>query len=94
MNVSKAYIMLGLILLLFLLAGCSTPVPIKPKFPDVPEKIMELCPELEKLHDDTKLSEVAKIIVDNYSSYYECAVKHEAMVEWYKMQKKIYEDIK
>ena len=55
---------------------------------------MELCSDLEKLKDDAKLSDVAKIIVDNYSSYYECAAKHEAMVEWYKIQKKIYEDIK
>jgi hypothetical protein len=77
-----------------MLSGCSTTVPVKAKFPEVPDKIMELCPDLQRLQDDAKLSDVAKNITVNFSFYYECASKHEAMVEWYKIQKKIYEDIK
>ena len=30
----------------------------------------------------------------NYTTYYECAVKHDAIVEWYKIQKTIYESAK
>ena len=76
------------------LAGCSTTVPVTAKFPEVPNKILETCPDLKKLQDDAKLSDVAKTVTVNYSTYYECAVKHDAFVEWYKIQKKIYEDIK
>ena len=90
MNTSKVYILLSL----FLLVGCSTPVPIKPKFPDVPEKIMELCSDLEKLKDDAKLSDVAKTVTVNYSTYYDCAVKHDGFVEWYQIQKNIFESVK
>jgi hypothetical protein len=37
---------------------------------------------------------VAKIVSSNYSSYYECAVKIDAWIEWYNVQKTIYEGIK
>ena len=94
MNKTRAYMLLGLILLvMFLISGCTT-VPVTAKFPEVPNKILETCPDLKKLQDDAKLSDVAKTVTVNYSTYYECAVKHDAFVEWYKIQKKIYEDIK
>jgi len=79
--------------LLVLLVGCSS-VPVAPKFPEVPEKILQTCPQLEKLKEEPKLSEVAKNITNNYTTYYECAVKHDAFVEWYRIQKKIYESVK
>jgi hypothetical protein len=79
--------------LLVLVTGCSS-VPIAPKFPEVPERILQKCPQLEKLKEEPKLSEVAKNITNNYTTYYECAVKHDAFVEWYRIQKKIYESVK
>jgi hypothetical protein len=79
--------------LLVLVTGCSS-VPVAPKFPEVPERILQKCPQLEKLSEEPKLSEVAKTITNNYTTYYECIVKHDAFVEWYRIQKKIYESVK
>ena len=95
MNKTRAYMMLGLILLaLFFISGCSTTVPVTAKFPEAPAKILEVCPDLQKLNDDAKLSDVAKTVTFNYSTYYDCAVKHDAMIEWYQIQKKIFESVK
>jgi hypothetical protein len=40
------------------------------------------------------LSDVAKTITNNYTTYYECAVKHDAFIEWYNIQKNIFESVK
>lgn len=79
--------------LLVLVTGCSS-VPVAPKFPEVPERILKTCPQLEKLSEDSKLSDIAKTVTNNYTTYYECAVKHDAFIEWYQVQKKIYESVK
>ena len=84
------------IMLLFILAmcaGCSTTVPVVAKFPPVPERLLEKCPNLEKLKDDPQLSDVAKTINNNYTTYYTCAVKNDAWIEWYNVQKNIFEGI-
>ena len=80
--------------LLVLLTGCSSLVPVKAKFPDIPERIMVKCPQLEKVSETPTLSDVAKTITNNYTTYYECAVKHDAFVEWYQTQKRIFESVK
>jgi hypothetical protein len=80
--------------LLVLLTGCSSLVPVKAKFPDVPERIMVKCPQLEKVSETPTLSDVAKTVTNNYKTYYECAVKHDAFVEWYQTQKRIFESVK
>jgi len=83
------------LLIALLLTGCSTLVPTRATFPDVPKEIAEACPDLEKLAAETsKLSEVAGTVTKNYSSYYECQAKHEAWVEWYKAQRQIHESVK
>ena len=87
----KSIIML---LLLISLTGCSTTVPVVAKFPEVPKLLLTKCPNLQELSTDAKLSDVAKTITVNYSSYYECAVKMDAWIEWYSVQKIIYEGIK
>lgn len=79
---------------LLLLTGCSTTVPVTAKFPEVPQKLLEKCPELEKLSGEPKLSDVARTVTLNYTSYYECAVKHDAFIDWYHKQKHIYESVK
>jgi uncharacterized protein YceK len=83
-----------LLIAMLLLSGCSTTVPVTAKFPDIPARLLERCPNLQKLNDETKLSEVAKTVTVNYSTYYDCAVKHDGIVEWYQIQKKIYESVK
>lgn len=77
------------------MTGCATvSVPIKAKFPVMPETLLVTCPQLEQTPEDAKLSDISKIIAKNYTTYYECAVKHDAIVEWYKIQKTIYESAK
>jgi len=55
---------------------------------------MQKCPSLAKLSDDTKLSEIAKTVTSNYTSYHECSIKLDAWIEWYGIQKQIYESVK
>ena len=75
-------------------SGCSTTVPVTAKFPAVPVTLLEKCPTLQKVTDDAKLSDISKTITVNYTTYYECAVKHDAFIDWYQVQKNIYESIK
>ena len=82
------------ILLLTLLIGCSTAVPVTAKFPEVPERLTKKCPQLEKLENEAKLSDISKTITINYSTYYECAVKNDGWIEWYNIQKNIFESVK
>jgi hypothetical protein len=82
------------LLFVLILTGCSTTVPITAKFPDVPERLLVKCPQLEKLENEVKLSDISKTVTNNYTTYYECAVKHDAFVEWYKIQKNIFESVK
>ena len=82
------------LLILFMLVGCSTTVPITAKFPEVPERLKQKCPQLEKLGDEPKLTDVSKTVSINYTTYYECAVKHDGFVEWYEIQKRIFESVK
>lgn len=82
------------VLLIALLTGCSTTVPVVMKFPEPPKFVRESCPNLQKLKDDAKLSDVSRTITLNYTTYYECAVKNDAWIEWYGVQKNIFESVK
>ena len=82
------------LLILIMLVGCSTTVPVTSKFPEVPERLMQKCPQLEKLGNEAKLSDISKTVTINYTTYYECAVKNDAWIEWYNIQKHIFEGIK
>ena len=82
-------------ILLLLMVGCSTTVPVTIKFPESPGTIvMTPCPQLQKLTEDAKLSDISKTITVNYSTYYECAVKNDAWIEWYQKQKIIFDSVK
>jgi hypothetical protein len=82
-----------LMLVVFVLVGCASPVPVSAKFPDAPGKsATTACPQLEKLKDDAKLSDVAKTVTLNYETYYGCAVKADTWIEWYEVQKRIFEN--
>jgi hypothetical protein len=80
------------ILLLTLLAGCSTTVPVTMKFPDVPQTLTSKCPELKAIEGDTvSIVDVHKTVLENYTQYHECSTKVDGWLEWYKIQKEIYE---
>ena len=84
----------SVLLIAVLLTGCSTVVPVTAKFPDAPGRLAtERCPNLQKLKDDARLSDVARTVTINYSTYYECAVKADAWQEWYEIQKRIFEGV-
>ena len=87
---------LGIVVLfvLAMCAGCSTVVPVTARFPEPPGRgAMTPCPALEKLKDDARLSDVARTVTINYSTYYECAVRTDAWQEWYQIQKIIHEGV-
>jgi hypothetical protein len=94
MNMFKLLLLFAFIILEFLATGCSTTVPVTAKFTDVPERLLVKCPQLEKLENEAKLSDIGKTVTNNYTTYYECAVKHDAFVEWYQVQKRIFESVK
>ena len=82
------------LLSLLLLAGCSTTVPVTAKFPEPPKYSLQTCPQLQELKEGAKLSDVANTVTINYTTYYDCAVKNDAWVEWYQIQKHIFESVK
>lgn len=83
------------LLIILMLTGCSTTVPVTAKFPDAPGNIaMTACPQLQKLNEDAKLSDISKTVSVNYGTYYECAIKTDAWIEWYQIQKRIFESVK
>jgi len=83
------------LLIVLLLSGCATSVPVTVRFPDAPgQSAMVPCPQLEKIPDDARLSDIARSVTQNYTTYYACAVKSDAWIEWYHIQKKIFEGAK
>ena len=79
-------------IVLTMCAGCATVVPVTARFPSAPGEIyLQSCPDLQKLKDQPQLSEVSQTININYSTYYECAVKLDAWIQWYSQQQTIFE---
>ena len=83
-----------LIMLALMLAGCSTVVPVKHEFPAVPPALEEPCPLLKEADPaDKSLEGLLTVMVVNYTSYHQCANKTLEWQEWYRSQKKIYNDV-
>ena len=83
------------LLIALLLTGCSTLVPVKQSFPELPSELAVECPNLKQLPPETtKLTDVVSTVSENYGTYYECQARKEAWVEWYKSQKQIYDGVK
>jgi hypothetical protein len=90
--VSSLLIFVIVVMLVFAITGCSTAVPVTAKFPEAPGKMAtQRCPDLQKLQDNARLSDVSRTVTINYSTYYECAVKADAWQEWYEIQRRIFE---
>jgi hypothetical protein len=83
------------LLIPLLLTGCFATVPVKQKFPEAPKTLTEKCENLKKVEGDrVAITEMLKVVVENYSLYYECSAKVEGWNEWYNEQKRIYESVK
>ena len=89
-------LMIGcIVVFVVFLTACSTTVPVVAKLPDEPGKAaMEKCPQLTTVENGVKLSELTRTVTMNYSTYYECAVRVDTWIEWYQIQKKIFEDVR
>ena len=80
---------------ILLITGCSTTVPITARFPNAPILTLEKCPQLKIIEGDTvSIVDYTKVVTLNYTTYYECAVKSDAWIEWYQIQKKIFEEVR
>lgn len=80
-----------LIPLLAVLTGCSTTVPVTNKFPEVPTRLLQVCPSLTIVKDDAKLSELTNTITANYQTYYGCSNTVEGWINWYNTQRSIFD---
>ena len=77
-----------------LLTGCLA-TPVKRTFPDVPADLKIACPDLVQVDPTTdRLSDVVRVVTDNYTKYHECRIKVDAWIEWYDTQKKIFNEVK
>ena len=82
------------LVLAVLLTGCLN-TPVARHFPAVPEELKTACPSLEQVDPaTTKLSEVVRVVTDNYTQYHECRVKVDAWIEWYQTQQAIFDSVK
>ena len=89
---STVLILVVLLLVVMALTACSTTVPVTARFPEPPGRAaLTACPQLERLSDTATLSDISRVINSNYALYYQCAVKADAWIEWYTVQKKIFE---
>jgi hypothetical protein len=83
------------LLIILLLVGCSTTVPVKQKFPNATPELMKKCENLKKIEGDkVAITDMLKVIVQNYSLYYECSTKVDGWQDWYNEQKKIFDSVK
>ena len=83
------------LLIILLLAGCTTVVPVKQKFPNATPELMKKCESLKKIEGDkVAITEMLKVIVYNYSLYHECSTKVDGWQDWYNEQKKIFNSVK
>jgi hypothetical protein len=80
------------VLLVLVLSGCSTVVPVAQKFPDPVPVLTKPCPDLNKIEGEKiVITDMLKVVIQNYSLYYECAVKVDGWNQWYTDQKIIFE---
>lgn len=70
------------------------PVPVAPQWPDVPLQLTKKCEELKSIAGEKiSITDMMKVIIENYSLHYQCSTKVEGWNEWYEEQKKIYETV-
>ena len=84
-----------IIMVVSLMAGCGTTAPVVAKFPEPPGRgATTACPDLKKLDNGARLSDVANTVNINYQTYWECAVKVDTWIQWYSNQKLIFESVR
>lgn len=93
MNLIRLFILVIFVVLAFLITACSTAVPLTAKFPEAPVMLKEKCPPLKTIEGErVSIVDFTKTVSENYTTYYQCAARTDAWIEWYNQQKKIWED--
>lgn len=82
------------LLVLLLLSGCSTVVPVAQKFPKAPDVLQQPCKPLKAAENNTSLSQLTKTVVENYTEYHQCSGLVDAWREWYSQQKQLFEELR
>ena len=83
-----------LLISLLFITGCSTTVPVTQQFPNATTELMKQCESLKKVEGDrVSITDMLKVVVHNYSLYYECSTKVEGWQEWYNEQQKLHDAI-
>ena len=81
--------------MVLLLAGCSTVVPVARHFPDVPADLQKKCEDLKTIEGNkVSVLDLMRTVVENYKLHYECSNRTEAWQDWYKVQKEIFDEVK
>jgi len=76
------------------LAACSTTVPVKRVFPEVPEQLMAPCDALTAIgKPEVTLSELMTTVTKNYTRYHSCAEANSAWQQWYQEQRTIFDSV-
>jgi len=78
-------------LLFVFLVGCTVPVPVTQKFPDVPKSFLVEPAPLKEVPDNSTFSELLDIVLDNYSQYYTQSDSIRLWQKWYIQNKEIFE---
>ena len=70
-------------------------MPLSPKFPKVSSDLLEASSDLKPLPEDKKtLTDLIENANENYGTYYDLKGKYDSWIEWYNVQKQIFESIK
>ena len=95
MNLVKLFILSIYIILAFLITACSTAVPLTQNFPEAPAVLLEKCPELKTIVGErVTIVEFTRTVSENYTTYHQCAGRTDAWIDWYRQQKKIWDETK
>lgn len=80
--------------LILLLSACSTKVPVKQTWPAAPPELTVPCPDLAQLAPtDTAITDLLRVVVKNYSTYWECAARVDGWQDWHRSQREIFEKV-
>lgn len=84
----------GLAIVLTMVVGCSTMVPVKNKFPTVPEVLLQPPVALAEASESEKLSDFLLTVTDNYAIAYSNSNRLLAWQSWYLEQRKVFDEEK
>jgi hypothetical protein len=77
-----------------LLTACSTAVPLSQSFPEAPVMLLEKCQALKTIEGEkVSIVDFTRVVSENYMTYYQCAGRTDAWIDWYNQQKKIWDEV-